>query len=966
MVLKRIYDFFVQPVIDLVEQAISWIFPMPEIPDFGDSLAEDYAKGVLLNKVSSNASIPIVYGTRKIGGTRIFVETSGEDNQYLYVAFVLCEGEINAISKIYIDEKELIVDNAYAHGTAQTSTGLRSVIGGSASTESTTDIIVQPFFGTDNQVASSTLTALSSWGSNHKLSGLCYLAFRFNWNQDVFGQIPNITAIIQGKKVVAYNSSSVAQTSAFSTNPAWCLLDYLTNERYGKGLAISQINIPSFYTASGVCDTNVTPYTSGSAINIFDCNGVIDTSAKVLDNVRAIINGCRGFLPYTSGKYSLVIETTGSASVTLTQDDIIGGINIKGETLNTKYNRVIVTYTDPEENYQANTVQFPPIDDSGEASADRHATMKTLDTKVLEGFFDFSKTITNYYQAQEMAEIILRRSRDAIQVDIKASAEATNISIGDIIGITHSSPSWTAKTFRVLGMGLNEDHTVDLNCIEHNDSIYTWSSKPVKSTTPNTTLPNPFTVGAPASITLTDELIEYSEGVALTRLNILIGASTDKFIQYYIVEAKLSTESDFKVVAKGVSLNYEMLNVLDDKTYNVRAKAINTLGVSSSYVTANRLIVGATEPPSDVVNFSVNMQGSNQMQLNWDSVDDLDIAYYEIRYQNVSSNSQWNKSVNWLQVPRSSGTTTTVNARTGAFLIKAVDKLGNESNNETIIYSNIASLQAFKVVQTITETISAGTFDSDVALTDRSGTSSIVLDTITDFDDTVGNFDSPSGDFDLGGTDTTSNVTYSSANIDNEGFYSFANSFSLSAVYDCSFASNITIDQIEDPYDLFDSGRGFTNFDDAPAPFDGNDPTNATAQIQVASSETSLGDCTVYYNLNSAGTYKGRYFKFRLRLANKNNKVVPFVSGLSITLNMEKRDETGEDIASTTSAKAITYTNKFYANPSIGIAAQNMATGDFYTISNKAVTGFTIQFFNSSGSGVNRTFDYMARGYGLG
>ena len=81
---------------------------------------------------------------------------------------------------------------------------------------------------------------------------------------------------------------------------------------------------------------------------------------------------------------------------------------------------------------------------------------------------------------------------------------------------------------------------------------------------------------------------------------------------------------------------------------------------------------------------------------------------------------------------------------------------------------------------------------------------------------------------------------------------------------------------------------------------------------------------------------------------------------------MEKRDETGEDIASTTSAKAITYTNKFYANPSIGIAAQNMATGDFYTISNKAVTGFTIQFFNSSGSGVNRTFDYMARGYGLG
>ena len=46
-----------------------------------------------------------------------------------------------------------------------------------------------------------------------------------------------------------------------------------------------------------------------------------------------------------------------------------------------------------------------------------------------------------------------------------------------------------------------------------------------------------------------------------------------------------------------------MLNVIDDKTYNVRVKAINTFGVSSTFTSANRLIVGATEPPSDVENF---------------------------------------------------------------------------------------------------------------------------------------------------------------------------------------------------------------------------------------------------------------------------------------------------------------------------------------------------------------------------
>ena len=56
-------------------------------------------------------------------------------------------------------------------------------------------------------------------------------------------------------------------------------------------------------------------------------------------------------------------------------------------------------------------MQFPPIDDSGLTSADQHATMKTADGGfLLEGRFDF-KTLTSPYQAEEMEEIILRRSR---------------------------------------------------------------------------------------------------------------------------------------------------------------------------------------------------------------------------------------------------------------------------------------------------------------------------------------------------------------------------------------------------------------------------------------------------------------------------------------------------------------------------------------------------------------------------
>ena len=959
-VFKSITKIFSAPI-KIITKALSWLMPKPQVPDFGDSEFDTYEKGVLINKQSNDANIPVIYGTRLVGGTRVFMETSGTDNTYLYMAIVLGEGEINDITSIKIDDKTVTWSGDLADNTQRT-------VGsgdGNFYKDSASLITVEPHYGTDGQSASTLLSTLSSWGSAHKLSGLCYIALRFTWNQDAFQGIPRVQAIVQGRKVVAYNSSSVAQTAAHSDNPAWCLLDYLTNARYGKGLAIGDIDIPSFYTASGVCDTDVTPYGSADAIDILDCNAVIDTSKKIIENVRELLNGCRGYLPFAGGKYKLVIETTGSASITLTEDDIIGGYSLQSEDKNSKYNRVIVSFVNPDRNYQVDEVQFPEVDDSAYTSADQHATMKTADGGfLLEGRFDM-KTITSPYQALEMAEVILRRSRDALKLDINCSGDAYDLAIGDIVAITHSSIGFSAKNMRVVGISFNEDYTLGLSLIEHQDSHYTWATKTQVAATPSTTLPNPFSVVAPASVTLTDELIEYNEGTVLTRLNIVVGASTDQFVQYYQVEAKLSTESDFKIIANGTQLNYEMLNVIDNKTYNVRVKSINALGVSSSYTSASRLIVGATEPPSDVQNFSVNMQGSSQMQLNWDSVSDLDIAFYEIRYQNVTSSAQWNTSVNWLQVPRSSGTTITTNARTGAFLIKAVDKLGNESNNETIIYSNISSLQAYKNISTLTEDITLGTTDGDVALTDSASVNAITLDTITDFDSTIGNFDSPSGDFDLGGTDTTSNPSYNTANIDNEGFYTLNQTLSLDAIYDVSFTKNLSIAKIEDPYDLFDSGRGYTSFEDAPAPFDGNDPTNATTNLQVASSTSSLGAATSFFNMNTSTSYKGRYFNFRLRLANKLNKVRPFVSGISISVNMEKRVESGEDIASTTSAKVITFTNSFYATPAIGISAQNLATGDYYTITSKTKTGFTIQFFNSSNSGINRTFDYVIQGYGL-
>ena len=690
------------PFVALGVMAIGWLFTRsmkPDVPDFGTNDFEETERGILLNKQSNNACVPVVYGERLVGGTRVFIETSGTDNTYLYVALVLSEGEVNSIEQIRVDDKVVTFDGALTHGT------VREVASSDSNfyKDSTSHIQIQAFMGTDDQVASSVLTPLSSWGSNHRLRGICYLALRFKWNQDVFGGIPTVQAKVKGKKIVTLASNLSEQTASFSTNPAFCLLDYLRNERYGKGIATSSLDLQSFYDASQVCVTQVTPFSGGSDINLFDCNAVVDTSKKVLDNVRDIIKGMRGYLPYVQGKYKLVIETTGTASVSLTEDDIIGGYALASPTKNSKFNRVIVSFINPDRNFQVDEIQFPPIDDSGLASADQHATMKTADGGfLLEHRADF-RTITSPYQAEEMAEIILRRSRESLGLSINCGFKAYELHIGDIVNVTLSSLGFSSKAFRVLSMTFREDYTIDLNLVEYQASHYTFATKGQVSSTPSTTLPNPFSIQAPASLTLTDELIEYADGVVLTRLNILVGASTDQFVQYYQVEAKKSTESDFKIISSGTQLNHEFINVVDDITYDVRVKAINSFGVSSSYTSASRKIIGATDIPSDVDDLSVSMVGSNQMELSWTPVDDLDISWYEVRFQDVTSGATWNESTPIAKVVRRKSNSLVVNAQVGSYCIKAVDKLGNSSAEASIVSTNISGLQNFQNVLTLSE-----------------------------------------------------------------------------------------------------------------------------------------------------------------------------------------------------------------------------------------------------------------------
>jgi hypothetical protein len=922
------FDDFFDFVGDIFQEVISWIIPIPEIPEIPQ---QEQSKGTLVNKQSNNAQIPVIYGERLVGGTRVFLETSGTDNQYLYGAIVLGEGEINAITQVKVDDEIVTFDGAFADGSQITSTGDR--FGNT--------ILIQPFYGTAGQSASSLLTTLSSWGANHKLSGLCYIAFRITWDADKFTSIPKIQAKVQGKKVVSYNASLVAQSPAYSSNPAWCLLDYLTDTTYGKGIDVADIDLQSFYNASQTASTQVTPYSGGDDINLFDCNAVIDTQQKIIDNVRFLLRGMRGFLPYTQGKYKLILEESGSASLNLNKDNIIGGIKLSSEKKNEKYNRININYINPEKNYEVDTIIYPETDAE-------HQTLKTEDGGFLQEFQLDLQMITNPYQALEFGKVVLQRSRNQLGLTLTANYSAMDLAIGDIVSVTDDILGMSAKPFRVVSMAINLNYTVQLSLIEHQNSWYTWEENTEQPVVPDTNLPNPFTIEAP-SISASDELISLFDGSVVSKLTVEVN-SNDNFVSEYEVQIKPQGDTNFITIGRSTNKIFEKYPVIEGLTYDIRARSINSLGISSAYTTSRHEVNSAFLPPDDVTGYTVDVVG-DKVHHTWLPVGNLDLRFYEIRMSTDTTTTNYADTVVLVErIGRPSTSVVTPYQAGVKYFLKAVDKFGVRSTNYA---SAIVTEQVFEEKQETTTTITeetafSGTKTDCVVVDDT-----LRLDTSINFDSLSGDFDDANGFFDGGG-----------GNIVASGTYDFANDFDFGAKFKFNVHLNSFVVNNLNYVANFDSKSGL--FDTAEGFFDGGENASVSTNVKLYASTSD--DAVTYgaYQEFRSGDYNKRAIKFRAVLTSDNVEETPVIENLSLLLSLPKRTETGSNIASGTdvSGKVVSFGFPFYQVPSLTVIAQDMQTGDFFTINSKTASNFNIEFFNSGGTNVSRTFDYQAIGIG--
>lgn len=482
----KVVTTVVKAVIDFVGDVIGFvlnpfgIFDTPSVDNPGQQ-----AQGVTLTKNGTNIAIPVVYGHRLVGGTIVYAETNGSDNKYLYVVYSVCEGEIKGFHKIFVDDNQLPLpsNTTYAHGSTVNVT----------SGKYKGRISFQCFNGTENQAQSSLANGSGSWSKKQrKLPGVAYVACRFEWkkiesqedadNNPFGGGIPQLKFEVFGKKVydvrthsggLDLSGSYSARTKKYSFNPASCLLDYLENPRYGAGLAATEIDADSFKIAANKFEQTVN-YSNNQTGRALTMNAVVQTEQKVIDNVKILAAGARGIMPFVQGRYRLKVEDGGhptdisSTNVTIAYDvdsnEVIGGLNLDGERKTSKYNQVIVNYIDPDLKFTNQQVIHNVAGD------------QTIDNEEeLSGEFTFH-TVTNKAIARDLAQMIYDKSRAQKQISFTGTQELLDVEVGDIIRITDTVLNLSLDTYRVVGIKLQNNGQVGVEAVEHDATLYPFTS----------------------------------------------------------------------------------------------------------------------------------------------------------------------------------------------------------------------------------------------------------------------------------------------------------------------------------------------------------------------------------------------------------------------------------------------------------------------------------------------------------
>ena len=237
-------------------------------------------------------------------------------------------------------------------------------------------------------------------------------------------------------------------------------------------------------------------------------NMVIQTSAPIFDNINSMLSHFNGILRHSNGKYELSVAAASSTfdeAELITEDDVIGAINVEDAGQKGTYNTISTTVADPQMMFGERSVTFF---NSEYLKQDKNIPKKG-DIK--------TPFITNYFNSRINAKQYLNQSRYGLSINFTLGPRGALLLAGELIKITNDRFGWDEKLFRISNLTLKDNCLVQVTAEEHNDDAYLIEhiqeayNRPSEASTANIAPPS-----APTALTATSN---DRGGVALNWVN---------------------------------------------------------------------------------------------------------------------------------------------------------------------------------------------------------------------------------------------------------------------------------------------------------------------------------------------------------------------------------------------------------------------------------------------------------------
>lgn len=491
------------------------------------------------------------------------------------------------------------------------------------------------YYGADDQTAYSDLTSKAPlWDANHRGRGVGYSATRFFNHADKpqFNAEPQLDAEIEGLPfydarkdgtqaggVGAHRLADPA-TWEWSDNNAVGLHNELIAVE-GRNLPASRVNVASFQAGADKCDVQVaiparlTNDTGaaipkwwegelGQYINIdigalyptyrraqtgatqkrLTSNIVLDPADGARNNILKLLAGMRASLPFSQGQYKLVIEDAGASIMDFDEDSIFGGLTISSGGRADRLNQVTIEFPNENLDYQQDLVIWP-----AKGGAEHDAYVAEDNGEPLHKKISV-ESITDFYRAQDFAEFLVRSSRVNLSCEALLAPKACLLEYGDIIDLTHSTPSWAAKLFVVRNVEVQASRKGKLRLVkvkldEYDPSDYPWSAKSNEPLQAPTNLPDPW-ADLPAVTGLGGTVInETNSDGSIGRYLDMVWTRPDDVPDEVMAEIAWKEDTD-PIYSNFVKIDpaaeaYRINGLFDSVDYTIRHRYWNQLGRKS-------------------------------------------------------------------------------------------------------------------------------------------------------------------------------------------------------------------------------------------------------------------------------------------------------------------------------------------------------------------------------------------------